>query len=169
MLRQDENVEAFGFDADELRESQNGRGESLLHKEGKRRRDREDYDRQKLAIKRQNRAARVPEAKKAVKEDLKKKRQAKLDEYSSASTVANLCSGITECCSGRCLAVNSFSIFYFEFGSHNGKVILKTLYFYFDFDRSAETGLCKGARLAEITGWQKSRGQTWQHRRRAQV
>ena len=100
-----------------------GLGESRLHLEGKRRRDINDHDKRKRKILRENREAKLPETSKIIKAEAKRKRQVKMDDYSSINTVANLCSGDQKCCAANCLKVCAYK-FTLKF-SHRGSNLIQ--------------------------------------------
>jgi hypothetical protein len=104
-VTQEEDVEAFGFDTNESQESEFGRGESLLHLEGKRQRDQEDDTAARRNAKRKNRASTVSPQNVHIKNFNDQRREEKLTAFSSLAKVASLCSGQEQCCSNRCLQV----------------------------------------------------------------
>ena len=107
-VNQEEDVEAFGFDTNESQESEFGRGESLLHLEGKRQRDQEDDTAARRNAKRKNRASTVSPQNVHIKNFNDRRREEKLTAFSSVAKVASLCSGQEQCCSNRCLQVRMF-------------------------------------------------------------
>ena len=100
-----EQVEAFGFDLSESHDAEMGLGESRLHLEGKRDKDKQRDAELRRENKRKNREAAVPSEAKRRKEAIAKKREEKMKTFSSVEKVAKLCSGEERCCAGRCLEV----------------------------------------------------------------
>ena len=100
-----ERVEAFGFDSSQSQAAEMGLGESLLHLEGKRDKDKQLDEDERRELKRKNREAAQPDEAKRKKSEAAKKREEKLNLFSSAEKVAKLCSGRETCCSKKCLTV----------------------------------------------------------------
>jgi len=90
-------------------ESQTGLGESILHLEGKRLRDKENFNTQNRANKRQTRQENVPLSSTRKKQIADDNRQAKLTTFTSTMKVAELCSGQEKCCNGRCLEASTLT------------------------------------------------------------
>ena len=90
-----------------------GLGESVLHLEGKRDKDKQLDAAARLENKRKNREALMSIETKRRKAEAEKKREEKRITYSSVATIAKLCSGSESCCSERCLEVRHLHVSYF--------------------------------------------------------
>ena len=105
-----ERVQAFGYDLSESQDAEMGLGESLLHLEGKRDKDKQLDSDERRELKRKNREAAQTDEAKRKKSEASKKRVEKLKLFSSAEKVGKLCSGQETCCSKKCLGVRLFPL-----------------------------------------------------------
>ena len=97
-----------------------GLGESLLHLEGKRIKDKLQDSEMRLENKRKNREAAMPDETKRRKAEAAKKRDEKLKTFASVEKVAKLCSGDESCCSEKCLEVRGLTVsLFFQFEKKN--------------------------------------------------
>ena len=106
-----ERVEAFGFDSSQSYDAEMGLGESRLHLEGKRDKDKQLDSDERRELKRKNREAVLPDEKKRKKLEDAKKRKEKLELFSCPQQVAKLCNHNSTCCSEHCLRVRPLSAF----------------------------------------------------------